>query len=155
MTTPTIARQRLDERLRLPTIRGISRPHRGWIRAVRDALGMSSTELAARLGVSQQSVVDLERSEERHTIKLESLERAARALECELVYVLVPRASLDDIVHERATERARRLLDEVGHHSRLEDQAVTGDDLEAQVAEIAARLVDRRGLWTDHVDTRR
>ena len=47
-----IARHRLDERLaRVPEL---ARPNKGWIRALRDALGMSSADLARRMGVSQQ-----------------------------------------------------------------------------------------------------
>ena len=124
------------------------RPHRGWVRAIRDALGMSSTELAARLGVIQQSVPDLERSEVHGTIKLETLRRAAEALDCDLVYFLVPRTTLDKAVKDQALRKAAQHLRPVAHHSRLEDQAVSDDDTAAQLEELAAGYVDRRGLWS-------
>lgn len=110
---------------------------------------MSGRELADRLGVTQQTIPDIERSEQAQTIKLETLRRAANALECDLVYVLVPRRSLDDTVWEQARRKATEHLGAVAHHSRLEDQSVTADDAAAQIDEIAAQLVDRRGLWTD------
>lgn len=110
---------------------------------------MSSTELAARLGVSQQTVPDLERSELRETIKLDTLRRAAAALDCELVYALIPRASLDEAVNTQARRAAAAHLGRVAHHSLLEDQAVSDDDTTSQLAELAAQLVDRRGLWTE------
>lgn len=144
------ARRRLDARLqRFRPLVDEPRPHRGWIRAIRDALGMSSTELATRLGVSQKTVPDLERSELRDTIKLETLRRTADALDCDLVYFLLPRTSLDEAVKTQARRKAARHLGPVAHHSRLEDQAVTNDDTAAQVEEIAAQLIDRRGLWAD------
>ncbi|MGB5730812.1 MAG: helix-turn-helix domain-containing protein, partial [Acidimicrobiia bacterium] len=75
------ARRRLDARfLRLRPLADEPRPHKGWIRAIRDALGMSSTELAARIGVSQQRVPQMERSELQDTITLGTLRRVAEAL---------------------------------------------------------------------------
>lgn len=109
---------------------------------------MSSTELAARMGVSQQTVPDLERSELRNTIKLETLRRAADALDCDLAYVLLPRTSLDEAVKAQARRKAARHLGPVAHHSRLEDQSVSEVDADAQLDELAARFIDRQGLWS-------
>ncbi len=144
------ARLRLDERFRrLRPLADEPRPHKGWIRAIRDALGMSSTELAARIGVSQQRVSQIEHSEAQNTITLETLRRAASALDCDLVYVLEPRTSLDEAVKEQAHRKAVRHLAPLSHHSRLEDQALTDDEEAAQLEEFASRFIDRRGLWTD------
>ena len=89
----THARRRMDERYRrLGPLSEMGRPHRGWIRAVRDALGMSTTELARRLGVSQQRVTALEQGELRLSIQLNTLKRVANALDCELVYAQVPKS---------------------------------------------------------------
>lgn len=150
MNSHTQARLRLDDRL--SPYRGLAaepRPHRGWIRAIRDALGMSSAELAHRMGVSQQAIPDLERSEQRETIKLETLERAARALDCDVVYLLVPRVSLEDAVRVQARRKAAQHLGRVAHHSRLEDQAVDYLGRTSQLDDLAARFVDRRGLWAE------
>ena len=150
MNSRAQARSRLDTRLApYRRLADEPRPHRGWIRAIRDALGMSSTELASRMGVSQQSVPALERSEQRETIKLESLQRAAHALGCDLVYVLVPRGSLDDTVRAQARRKAAQHLGRVEHHSRLEDQAVDYLGSVSQLDDLAARFVDRRGLWSE------
>jgi len=149
------ARRRLDTRFqRLRPLVDEPRPHKGWIRAIRDALGMSSTELAARLGVTQQTVPDLERSELHDTVKLETLRRAAEALDCDLVYFLLPRMSLDQAVMQQARTKAARHLDPLAHHSRLEDQAVTDADAVEQLDELAARFIDHRGLWSA-TDSRR
>ena len=143
------ARNHLDRRL--APLRGaeVARPSRGWIRALRDALGMSSTELAARMGVSQSRVPAMEQAEVSGSIRLDTLERAALALDCRLVYVMVPNKPLEETVRAQARRKATRHLAEVGHNMRLENQAVTDTDLAAQVDELASRLVDRRGLWTE------
>lgn len=108
---------------------------------------MSGPELAARMGVTQSTVVDLENSELHDGIKLASLRRAAEALGCELVYVLIPRTSLEDAVRAQARRKAAEHLKAVAHSSRLEDQVVGNDDATAQLDELAQHFVDRRGLW--------
>lgn len=142
-----VARNRLDARLaRVPDL---ARPNKGWIRALRDALGMSSADLARRMGVSQQRVPAIERGEQDMTIKLDTLIRAADALGCELVYALVPRTSLDDMVANQARQRATGVLRRVTQHARLEDQQPTDADLTEQIEELAAEFAERRGLWRE------
>ena len=142
-----VARSRLDASLsRMPDL---ARPNKGWVRALRDALGMSSADLARRMGVSQQRVPAIERGERDMTIKLDTLRRAADALDCDLVYALVPRTSLDDMVQHQARRQAAEHLRRVTQHSRLEDQQPTAADLNEQTEELAADLADRRGLWND------
>lgn len=113
---------------------------------------MSTTELAMRMELSQQSIVSMEQRELRSTIQLDTLERAARAMDCDLVYAIVPRTSLEEIVQARSHEKARQLIVTVGHHSRLEGQEVSDADVAVQIEQIAAELVDRRGLWRDNGD---
>ncbi len=144
------ARRRLDLLFReLRQLEGAPRPHRGWIRAIRDALGMSARELAARMDVIQQNISELERRELRGTITLDTLRRAADALDCDLVYALMPRTTLDEAVRTQARRKATTLLGSVAHHSRLEGQSITDADENAQLGELMDRLIDRRGLWSE------
>jgi len=145
-----LARKHLDRRLeQIRPLADHPRPHRGWIRAIRDALGMSSADLAKRMGVAQQTVADLERSEMQDSIKLETLRRAADALDCDVAYSFVPRTSLDEAVRRQAHLKAARILTDVAHHSHLEDQSVSDEDAAAQMEDLAGSLVDRRGLWAE------
>ena len=143
-------RRQLDDSCEaIRPLAGLERPNKGWIRAVRDALGMSSTELAARMGISQQVVSEIERSERRATVKLKTLSRAAEAMDCELVYALVPRTSLEETVRAQARRKTVHHLAHVAHHGRLESQKVPPDEHAAQVEELASWFAERRGLWTD------
>ena len=110
---------------------------------------MSGAELGSRLGVRQSTVDQLERSEANETIKLESLRRAAEALDCDLVYALVPRTSLDATVQAQGRRVAARRISAVAHHMRLEDQAIDERDAGVQLNALATELIDRRGLWSD------
>lgn len=116
----------LDKRFRaLRPFAKMSRPPKGWLRAVRDALGMTTAQCAKRLGVSQPRVVELEKSEISGTVTLNTLQRAAEALGCKLVYAFIPVRPLEDVVRSQAEAVAARQLDAVRHTMRLEDQDVT------------------------------
>jgi predicted DNA-binding mobile mystery protein A len=101
-----------------------ARPPKGWLRAVRDALGMTTAQYARRLGVSQPRIIELEQSEASGGVTLNTLQRAAEALGCRLVYVLAPEKPLSDTVRERAETVATRQLADIEHTMRLENQAV-------------------------------
>jgi predicted DNA-binding mobile mystery protein A len=82
-------------------------------------------------------------------LRLSTLERVAHALDCDLVYALVPRASLDDLVRQQARHTAEVRLATIRHSMRLEDQAVGDADTDELIDELADELIDRRGLWAD------
>ena len=146
------ARKQLDKRLSiLQNARGLARPPRGWIKAIRETLGMTTTQLGRRLGVSQPTALGLEKSEESKSITLESLERAARALDCRLVYALVPRESLEAIVQNRARDVARKRLSSIGHSMALEDQRVEDADERQHLERLVQKLRESPGsaLWEE------
>src|ERR1700730_9136270 len=98
----------------------LPRPKRGWVRAIREALGMSSPQLAKRLRIkAAQSVEDMQQDEANGAITLKTLGRLAEALNCQLVYAFVPRKPLHDILRDRATEIVRAQLDRVSHSMNL------------------------------------
>ena len=144
------ARQRLDDRLHpLKPEDRFQPPPKGWVRAIRDAIGMTGSQLAARLGVRPQTIDAIEKSEAAGTIQLNTLRRAAEALDCTVDYALVPRTSLDGAVTRRARKIALRDLGRVAHTMKLEAQA-TGDT--APEARIEAYIRDQirdRDLWND------
>jgi predicted DNA-binding mobile mystery protein A len=128
-----------------------ARPPKGWLRAIRDALGMTTSQFARRLGVSQPRIIELEQSEVSGGVTLHTLQRAAEALGCRLVYVLVPEKPLAETVRERAELVAQRQLAAVAHTMRLENQSVKGkaanNDLRNQFIE---KLLHRPArLWDE------
>lgn len=123
-------------------------PRSGWIRAIRDALGMSTSELARRMGLSKARVSQIERGERERTITLDTLERAAEALGCRVEYVLVPREPLDDLVWAQAKAKARAEMAAVDHTMELEDQRPDGGSSAVLIERTARHHVDKRGLWS-------
>jgi predicted DNA-binding mobile mystery protein A len=88
---------------------------------------MTGSQLAKRLRVTQPTISELERNEATRRITLDTLDRAAKALGCRLVYALVPEESLETTVAMRAREVAQKRLVHVGRTMRLEDQEMEKD----------------------------
>lgn len=141
------SRANLDERLnQFRPVTQYRPPVRGWIRAVRAALGITTEQLARRLGVKQPSVVALEQSEAKGTIELASLRRVADALDCTLVYALVPNRPLEDLIRDRARAFQHNRRRSVEHSMLLEAQGVAQKDSEAHLDELV-RDTNPRLFW--------
>lgn len=118
---------------------------RSWLKAVPNALGMSGADLAARLQVTAASVSDIERSEHDHRIRPDILGRPAHAMGCELVYALIPRESLTEIVQQQARATVGRQVHSV---SRAMDREAQSTRVDEEVArEEMKRLIDSGRLW--------
>jgi predicted DNA-binding mobile mystery protein A len=144
------ARQRLDERLMVlkPEDRFMA-PPKGWLRAIRDALGMTGVQFSRRLGIRPQSVEALEKSEAGGSIQLNTLRRAAEALDCTLVYALVPNKPLEEAVRERARKIAVRDLGRVAHTMKLEAQSTGDAGMEARIDTYIRDVLKDRDLWNE------
>ena len=141
------ARQALDAKVSALNVQAFTPPPTGWVRAIRDALGMTTRQMAERLGVTAMAISGLEDSERAGTVQLGTLRRAADALGCDLVYTLVPRVGLEVAVQRQALVRARQELARVDRTMQLEDQGLDDLELQRRTLEFAARLVDASAIW--------
>ena len=121
------------------------RPEAGWIRVIRESLGMTLSDLGRRVGLSFQALSQFEKAEREGTITLSTLRTVADALGCDLVYALVPRESLQASLEREAHRRARRMLDRVRHSMSLEAQDISEEEMESQLRELAEELL--AGSW--------
>lgn len=115
---------RIDKQLAQLKALNLARPQSGWIRAIRTALRMTQAELAALLQINQKSLHALEISEAQKKIRLESLEKVAEALDCDLIYALVPRNSLEGHYRNRARALTIAQLKSIEETMALEDQSM-------------------------------
>lgn len=123
-------------------------PRTGWIRAIRDALGMSAEELAHRVGLSKARISQIERAERERSLTLHTLDRVATGLGCRVEYVLVPHDPLDDMVRTQARAKATAALRDVDHTMALEDQQLESASASRQIDGATALYIDKRGLWS-------
>jgi predicted DNA-binding mobile mystery protein A len=109
---------------------------------------MSIRQLGKRAGLSKTAVASIEKNEVSRTARLESLDRLAEAMECEVVYAVVPKTSLDEVLNRQARHVAEELVTRVSDSMELEMQGTPDAERERLIDERAADL--RRGsgkLW--------
>jgi predicted DNA-binding mobile mystery protein A len=153
----SLTRRHLDERL--AAVRGFahaSPPRDGWIREIRRALGMSGRQLAARLGIAASGVTLLEARERRGAVTLETLQKCADALGCDLTYAFVPRISLQRQLDQQISRYATNLVARVSESMSLEGLATSPGFTREQVAETRREIEHElpRDLW-DERDSRK
>lgn len=150
MTNRDLARKHLDRRLSpLRPAEKLARPPRGWVRAIREAVGMTTEQLARRMGLSQPRIIAIEKGEQSDAVTLSTLRKAAEALECTLVYALVPNQPLDAIVRKRSELIAAEQSTRVDRTMRLENQGVEPADLLLERERLANELLrgNLHRLW--------
>lgn len=128
-----LIREQLETTLnRLSCVKDVQRPAKGWLRALREALGMSGKQFARRLGVAPPRITALEKNELSGSVTIKTMQQAANALDCDFIYAIVPRENLTEIVRKRALSLARKRLSRVSHSMLLEEQQLS--DVEQQKA---------------------
>ena len=145
-----IARRQLDATLaRFSEVRKVQLPPKGWIRAVREVLGMSGKQLAARLQVSQPRVYKLEQGEPSGALTLKTMRQVAEALDCVFVYALVPRSTLEETVRTQARTVAAERLQRVSHSMLLEAQGLSVEEQQASLDDAIEELAREtpKDLW--------
>jgi predicted DNA-binding mobile mystery protein A len=141
----TMRIRQLDKQLQpFFAARSVQRPFKGWIRALREVAGLTVRELGMRTGKPHQAIAQLEKSEESRGITLKSLEQVAEAMNCKLVYALVPNTdNVDSFVKERYRKLVEPTVRAVEHSMALEGQG-TGD-IDEKIEAEAQRLIQRGG----------
>jgi predicted DNA-binding mobile mystery protein A len=142
-------REQLDESLQVfAATASVARPIRGWIRAIRDALGMNMRQLADRLGVSQSRVSKIEQDELSGALTIKTLEKVADQLDCVFVYGFAPRTSLENTVRRQAAYIAQERMNKISHHMYLESQELTNHHAKAAFENTVEEVLDSPSkLW--------
>lgn len=152
MKKKKLIREQLEVKLQIahPLV-DISAPPKGWIRAIRDALGMSARQLAERLGVAQQRVALMEKDEITDSLTLKTMRRVAECLGCVFVYGFVPRTSLEETVRDQAKRSAAKHLARASHTMDLENQGLTKKENERALSDMTDELVESlpSTLWDE------
>ncbi len=126
-------------------------PTVGWVRTVRKALGMTTNQLAKRLGLARARVKQIESAEPKGAITLHALRAAANAMDCELIYAIVPKTSLENILVTRAKLVANKVMENVAHSMSLEAQSVSKEQQKEQVEDLVNDLLNDspKKLWEE------
>ncbi|MET0050462.1 MAG: mobile mystery protein A [Candidatus Thiodiazotropha sp.] len=132
-------------------LKDLTMPSEGWLRTARKALGMSGAQLARRLGVTRAMVSNTERAEQDGGVTLRTLQNMAQAMDCRLVYAIIPEQEIEAILQARAYKKAREQVMAAGVQMALEAQTLSQDKLDEQVQRLAREILEQRGsqLWNE------
>jgi len=152
MNKKKLIREQLEASLqRLASLHGVSPPPKGWIRAIRNALGMTAKQLAGRLGIAQQAVARIEKDELSGSVTIKTMRRVAECLDCVFVCGFVPHSSLETSLRKQAQKLAVKRLAQASQTMTLENQALSTKENEKVLSEMVEELVDTlpSNLWNE------
>ena len=131
----------------------INVPHRGWIKSIREALGMSGRQLATRMNISKQRISIIEQQELEGSVTLNTMRKSAEALNSVFVYCVIPSHKLDEIVHNQAKKLANNQLKRISHTMLLENQELSQEDTDIILNKLIKKIIKEQSnkLW-DHYD---
>ena len=146
-----LKREQLDARMKeIRALSEVGAPRQGWIRTVREAMGMSIRQLGARVGLSKSSIAALERRETEGGITLDSLQRLAEGLESDVWYAVVPRRPVQETLQARAREVAEDIVAELRNRMEFEMREIPEEELRSMVAHHAQKALEaEHRLWDE------
>jgi predicted DNA-binding mobile mystery protein A len=151
MSKKSLQIQQLNSKmLAFASLQKVAPPPTGWIKAIRNAIGMSMLQLGKRLSITKQSVQDIERREKDGSISIKALREAARALDMQLVYGFVPNdESLEALIDRKAKELATQIVQRTSNSMKLEDQENSKQRIEKAIEERATIIKNEmpKTLW--------
>lgn len=150
-TQAFLARKQLERRLGPLRKMTLDAPPKGWIKAIRESLGMTARQLAARMRVAPSRIPVIEKAEVTGATTVRTLRQAAAAMNCALVYAFVPIESLDNILRDRIMQKTRQDVSRLDHTMRLENQALLKSDLDAEQQRMIDLILSGslRGVWDE------
>lgn len=121
-------------------------PENGWIYEMRDALGMTLAKLGSLCGLATPTIAQAERREAEGKLTVETLRKAAEAMNCEFTYMFVPKSDMTKFIEKKAYEKAKRILNIADLHMTLEDQKVKSD-IELRIVRLQQKLIAEGKVW--------
>lgn len=144
-----LIRQQIDSKLmQIKELRQL-KAEPGWIKLIREALGMTTTQLGKRAGIDQSRITRLEKAETEGDLKLSSLKKMAEGLDMQFVYAFVPKTSLENMVQEQAMKIALKRMQKVSHTMKLEDQELSETEKVKALEDLVQKILieEPKDFW--------
>ncbi len=124
-------------------------PKKGWLKEVRESLGMSMKDLAERLGTIKQRIERIEKDEVAAKVTLETMRKTAAAMNCDFIYFVVPKNSLEETLKDQALRTAQKILKQVGKTMALEAQGTSNLSQKKMIENLAQEMLSKvdRKIW--------
>lgn len=127
----------------------LSRPESGWVKTIRETLGMNTRQVGKRCNVSSERIIRIESDEIEGRTTLATLEKVAQAMNCRLVYAIVPNDGMIEFIEKTAAEKAKTQLQQTSHHMALEDQKISIESMKEQIHFLREELLKNniKHIW--------
>jgi predicted DNA-binding mobile mystery protein A len=127
----------------------LSRPESGWVKTIRETLGMNTRQLGKRCNVSSERIIRIESDEMEGRTTLATLEKIAQAMNCRLVYAIVPNDGMIEFIEKAAEDKAKTQLQQTSHHMALEDQKISIESMKEQIHFLKEELLKNniKHIW--------
>lgn len=145
-----LIREQLSQKLeKLKSLRKLTVPSVGWIKTIRESLGMTTYDLAERADIDQSRISRIESAESRGEIKLSTLKNIADALGVQFVYGFVPEEDLEQMVREQAKKIALKRMDRLNHTMKLEEQNLDEKERKKALEDLVEKILveDPQNFW--------
>lgn len=124
-------------------------PKTGWIKTIRETLGMNTRQLGNLCNVSSERIIRIETDEVEKRTTLATMQKVAKAMNCRLVYALVPEEGIIEFIEKTAKDKAKLELEEISHHMELENQKVSNESMKDQIEILTDELIrnNLKKIW--------
>ena len=137
-----VVREQLDKRIEsLKVFLSSGMPQQGWIKTIREALGLSARQLGKKAGFDQSRISRLENAEKNGNLKVSSLEKIAKGLNMRFVYGFVPEESLEQMVRAQAERIALKRLKTLNITMRLEKQELSSEEQKKALKDMIEKIL--------------
>lgn len=143
-----IIREQLTDSLKpFSGLTKVKRPYAGWIRAIRNALGMSMAALADRIGVHRSRIAKIEQDEIEGSLTIKTMQKVADGLDCEFVYGFVPRNGLENTINRQVHLRASEEFEKLMQTMSLEAQEIPESEREKLLNQLITQILESGSVW--------
>ena len=125
-------------------------PNKGWINTIRTVLNMTMAQLGNRLKITRQGVKNIEESEAKGSISINSLKEVGEALDMKFVYGFVPKdGTIENLINIKAEKLARKIVLRTNQNMKLEDQGISDKKINDSIIDLANEIKRemRKSLW--------
>ena len=117
-------------------------PQSGWVFIIRQALGMSMRQLGNKMGITAQSVREIEEREKKGTVSLKVLKQFGKSLNLKLIYGFIPEnGKLEEIIEKRAYELATEIVKRTSVTMKIENQENNPKRIKKAIGEKANEII--------------
>jgi predicted DNA-binding mobile mystery protein A len=147
MSIDNLALVQIERRLKpLRKYAGNTKLRTGWIHYMRTTIGMTLKNLADRARISVSTVAQSEKREIQGKVTLDTLQKLAAAMDCELIYAFIPKTEIQILLKEKALAKAQKILSKANTHMSLEDQEVQ-QSMKERIERLAEKLIRDGDIW--------